>query len=61
MQDIFKMPDLDTSIPAISFALFDHLPKELRLDIWMHALPGPRIIYVERHLVNAEEDKKGCE
>ena len=54
-----KTPDLDMSIPVVSLTLFDDLPKELRLYIWMHALPNLRIIHLERHLLNAEGNKKG--
>jgi hypothetical protein len=44
---------------ATSFPLFGALPKELRSRIWIDALPGPRIIYVQRHPFNKEEDEKG--
>jgi hypothetical protein len=32
-----------------SFPQFPHLPKEIRLLIWDHALPKPRVIYLEQH------------
>jgi len=55
------MVELDTSNAVTSFTRFRDLPKELRLQIWTHALPGPRIILVERHLFNIELDKAGEE
>lgn len=42
------------SIPATAFTLFNILPKELRIHIWMSALPGPRIIYVQRFLTSGD-------
>ena len=36
---------------------FNHLPKELRTLIWTYSLPGPRIVYIERHLYNTEQDR----
>jgi hypothetical protein len=35
-----------TDSPATEFHLFPRLPKELRLEIWKHSLPGPRIVDV---------------
>lgn len=34
-----------------SFTLFNELPKELRLLVWKHAVPGPRIIHLQRHIL----------
>ena len=53
------MIELDTSNAFTSFARFRDLPKELRLQIWTHSLPGPRIVLVERHLFDVELDKGG--
>ena len=32
------------------FPLFPRLPIEVRLQIWQDALPGPRIVYLQRHI-----------
>jgi hypothetical protein len=32
-----------------SFPLFPNLPSEIRQMIWEHALPGPRIVYLQHH------------
>jgi hypothetical protein len=53
-----SLPRSERTIPA-SFPLFGALPRELRVQIWTDALPGSRIIYVERHLFNKEKDEKG--
>jgi 2EXR family len=42
---------------ATTLHRFSEFPKELRLQIWTDALPGPRIIYVERHLFNKKKDE----
>jgi len=39
---------------ATTFPRFNYLPKEIRLQIWVQALPGPRIVYIERYLNSAE-------
>src|SRR4051794_2654959 len=44
-------------IPATCFPFFGLLPKELRLKIWEHALPGPRIILVKRFIDFKEEEQ----
>jgi hypothetical protein len=31
-----------------TFTIFNEFPKELRLMIWEAALPGPRIVFLER-------------
>jgi len=36
------------------FSMFSYLPKELRLQIWIEALPGPRVVYVQRLFVSGE-------
>ena len=43
---------------ATSFPRFSHLPQELREQIWISTLPGPRLVYIERHLVDKELDAK---
>jgi hypothetical protein len=49
------MPHLGSNVPAMmGFPLFNHLPKELRVQIWESALPGPRIIYVQRVLTSGD-------
>jgi hypothetical protein len=35
----------------IVFPLFPRLPKEIRLQVWEYLLPGPRIVYLQRHLL----------
>jgi hypothetical protein len=35
-----------TSPTLDSFTLFHQLPTELRLKIWRHALPGPRVVEI---------------
>jgi len=38
---------------ATAFPLFSRLSTEIRIEIWKQALPGPRIIYIERLLRGA--------
>ena len=35
------------------FTKFNELPKEIRLLIWEQALPGPRIVHLQRHLLRS--------
>lgn len=41
---------------AATCRCFSEFPNEIRLNIWTHALPGPRIIHVERHFLDKEKD-----
>jgi hypothetical protein len=52
------MLESEGAIIVTTLHRFGEFPKELRLQIWTSALPGPRIIYVERHLFNKEKDEK---
>jgi hypothetical protein len=38
------------------FAFFPKLPKEMRLMIWKHAMPGPRMLELEYNHVNLAHD-----
>jgi hypothetical protein len=38
--------EMDEAV-ELNFMLFPKLPTELRLKIWKHALPGPRIVEIE--------------
>jgi hypothetical protein len=40
------------------FTLFNELPKEIRLLIWEHALPGPRIVYLQRHVLRSYDTSR---
>jgi len=50
--------ELLSMLVTTSFPLFSQLYEELRLQIWIYALPGSRIVYVKRHLVDKEQDAK---
>ncbi|CAG8959828.1 hypothetical protein HYFRA_00001736 [Hymenoscyphus fraxineus] len=39
-----RQPPRNIRVAPTSFHPFGRLPLELRLDIWQHALPGPRIV-----------------
>lgn len=41
---------LSSAMSLTSFTLFPEFPTELRLLIWSHCLPGPRIINVSNHI-----------
>lgn len=47
-------PQQDSRIQEVAFPTFSLFPTEIRECIWTHALPEPRIIYVERHAKLAE-------
>jgi hypothetical protein len=38
--------EMDEAVDS-NFMLFPKLPTELRLKIWKHALPGPRVVEIE--------------
>lgn len=37
------------------FTLFPYLPTELRIKIWEHALPGPRVVYLKQRLAKERD------
>jgi hypothetical protein len=42
-------PEVPRNItPSYTFSKFPLLPKEIRQQIWYHALPGPRVLLVKR-------------
>ena len=45
-----KMSSPSPNILIRTFHHFPHLPLEIRLQIWTHALPAPRTIPVKQHL-----------
>jgi hypothetical protein len=45
----------DSTQPPRSFPHFIHLPKEIRLSIWEHALSEPRIVHLESKLGQLRE------
>ena len=44
---------------ATTFPQFNYLPEEIRRHIWVEALPGPRIVYVQRFLKLGQGKGKG--
>jgi hypothetical protein len=40
------------------FTLFSELPKEMRILIWENALPSPRIVYLQRHILRSYDTNR---
>jgi hypothetical protein len=43
-----------------SFTCFPNLPIELRLKIWRHCLPGPRLVICRRFITYSKHDGEEC-
>jgi hypothetical protein len=52
-------PSLDTDWRE--FTKFPKLPPELRLRIWSHSLPDPRIVTIERILTRPKDYRVSCQ
>ncbi|KAH8751007.1 hypothetical protein BGZ57DRAFT_967065 [Hyaloscypha finlandica] len=52
-----KTEDRDTEDVERQFTVFPKLPIELRLKIWKHALPEPRLVILSHHSVRDYDDE----
>ncbi|KUJ09416.1 uncharacterized protein LY89DRAFT_724412 [Mollisia scopiformis] len=54
-----KSENADSKQVETRFTLFPELPKEIRLEIWASAMPGPRLVFIkQQRLVSHVKNQK---